>query len=146
MGTIGAILFFGCRLLTTSSTFRLLLYLVRSGTGRGGGRLWRAADKQTADGTKWTEWWRAGGRTEEGDWRAGGCRSRAEVTSGLAGNCPLRLAANKSRYRLCGVFFSFVLTNLVVLFNLKNMWGEGQPHVVNNGVGERIGWTGKRFL
>ena len=75
-----------------------------------------------------------GRRTEEGDWWAGGCRSGTEVTGGRAGNRPLRVALSKSRYRLCGVFVSFVLTNLVVLFNLKNMWGEGQPHVVNNGV------------
>ena len=84
--------FFGRRLLTKSSTFRLLIFPVRSSTGRGGGSLWRAADKQTAGGTKWTEWWRAGRRTEEGDWRAGGCRSRAEVTGGRAGNRPSPIA------------------------------------------------------
>ena len=126
--------FFGRCLLTKSSAFRLLLYTVRSSTGRGGGSLWRAADKQTAGGTKWTEWWRAGRRTEEGDWRAGGCRSRAEVTGGRAGNRPSRVAVGKSRDRLCLIFVSFVLTNLVVLLNLKNRCREGQSHVVNNGV------------
>ena len=47
---------------------------------------------------------------------------------------PSRAAVRKSRDRLCVIFVSFVLTNLVVLLNLKNRWGERQPHVVNNGV------------
>ena len=86
--------FFGRHLLTMSSTFRLLLYLVQSGTGRGGGSLWRAADKEMAGGTKRTESWRAGRRTEEGDWRAGGCSSRAEVTGGRAANRPSPIAGD----------------------------------------------------
>ena len=64
-----SMMLFRRHLLIMSSTFRLLLYHVQSGTGRGGGSLWRAADKQTAGGMKWMEWWRAGRRTEEGDCR-----------------------------------------------------------------------------
>ena len=58
---------------------------------------------------------------------------------------PIVGGGKKSCDRLCVLFVSFVLTNLVVLFNLKNRWGEGQPHVVNSGGGGRIGWTSKRF-
>ena len=47
---------------------------------------------------------------------------------------PSRVAVRKSRDRLCVIFISFVLTNLVVLLNLKNRWEEGQSHVVNNWV------------
>ena len=79
-----------------------------------------------------------GGRNEvngvvEGDWRAGGCRSWAEVTGGRAGNRPSRVAVRKSRDRLCMMFASFVLTNLVVLLNLKNREGVSHTHVANNG-------------
>ena len=42
-----------------------------------------------------------------------------------------RVAVRKSHHRLCVIFVSFVLTNLDVLLNLKNMCGEGHPHVVN---------------
>ena len=45
---------------------------------------------------------------------------------------PSRVAVRKSRDRLCMIFVSFVLTNLVDLLNLKNRWGEGHQHVVNN--------------
>ena len=38
-----------------------------------------------------------GRRTEEGDWRAGGCRSRAEVTGGGAGNHPSPIAHSLSQ-------------------------------------------------
>ena len=39
----------------------------------------------------------AGRRAEEKDWRAGGCRSGAEVIHGRAGNWPSRVAVKKSR-------------------------------------------------
>ena len=72
----------------------------------------------------------AGGRLQE----PGGGYGRA---SGQAiAHHPSRVAVTKSRDRLCVIFASFVLTNLVVRLNLKNRCGEGQPHVVNNGVAD----------
>ena len=86
-----------------------------------------------------------GRRTEERDWRASGCRSQTEVTGWRTGNHPSIITGGGKKLAFeCYSFF--VLTNLVVLFNLKNSLGDGQPHLVNNGVDGRIGWTGKRFL
>ena len=113
------------------------MYTVRSGTGRGGGSLWRAANKQTVGGTKWTGWWRewAGGRRREIGGRAvAGAGWRLRADGQAIAHRPYRVAVRKSRDRLCVIFVTFVLTNVVVLLNLKNRCGEGQPHVVNNGV------------
>ena len=38
----------------------------------------------------------AGVRKVEGDWRADGCRSQAEITDGRAGNRPSRVAVRNS--------------------------------------------------
>ena len=75
-----------------------------------------------------------GGRLACGRLRAG--RRLRAGGQGIA-HRPCRVAVRKSRDRFCVIFVSFVLTNLVVLLNLKNRWGEGQPHVGNNGVAGR---------
>ena len=77
--------------------------------------------------------------------QVGGCGIRSEITGGRAGNRPSPIAGGGKKLAFeCYSFF--FRTNLVVLFNLKSRLREGQPHVVNNGVDGRIGWTGKRFL
>ena len=66
----------------------------------------------------------AGWQTEGGNSRASGCRSRAEVTGGQSGNQPPRVAVQQELHMTAFVcHYFFVLTNLVVLFNLKNRWG-----------------------
>ena len=99
--------------------------------------MWRAVDKQAAGGTKWTGWWRewaVGRRREIGRQAVAGAGRRLRAGGQAIAHRPYRVAVRKSRDRLCVIFVSFVLTNLVVLLILKNRWGEGQPHVVNNGV------------
>ena len=85
-----------------------------------------------------------GRRTEEGDWRTGSCRNRTEVTGGRADNRP-SLITGGGKKLVFECYSCFCSNQFIFLFNLKNRWGEGQPHVVNNGVGGWIGWSGKRF-
>ena len=67
-------------------------------------------------------------------WAVAGSGRRLRAGGQAIAHRTSRVAVRKSRDRLCVIFVSFVLTNLVVLLNLKNRCGEGQPHVVNNGV------------
>ena len=68
----------------------------------------------------------AGRRTEKQGWWAGGCRSQAEVTGRRAGNRPSPIAGvGKKLVFECYLFSFFVLTNLVVLFNLRTGGGRG---------------------
>ena len=50
-----------------------------------------------------------GRRTEEGDWRVGGCRSRTEVTGGRAGNRPSPIAVGGKK--LAFEYYSFFCSN-----------------------------------
>ena len=77
----------------------------------------------------------AGGRRRDIGGRAvAGAKRRLRAVGQAITHRPSWVAVRKSRDRFCVIFVSFVLTNLVVLLNLKNRCGEGQPHVVNNGV------------
>ena len=117
VGTMWEDAFFCRRLLTMSSTFRLLFYPVRPVTGRRGGSFWREVGERG-----WAGWWREqesgrrrkiGGQAVQepggGDWWAG--RQLA-----IAGR------GKKFTWQRLNVIF-FILTTLAVLFNLKNREG-----------------------
>ena len=81
-----------------SSVFRLSRHPVRSGTGHGGGSLWRAAGKWAVGRRWWLEWWKESRqRAEEKDWWTVVCRSRVELTGGRASSWPSRLTVRHLR-------------------------------------------------